>query len=242
MKVLAVAAWEPELARLRARVGEAPVPGVELTLAAAGVGLVESAVGVTLAIVAAAPDVAVLLGTCGAFAPAPPGPGEPAVARAPALAIGEVVVGARVRLVDGAALAGDAELPGPMPAEASLDATLHAALVAAGARSVTIANTVGITVGDAHAARLARAAGAEVEHLEAFAFARACAAGAVPALVVLGVANAVGARGREEWKRGHVEASARAGDRVYESLAELARARAGAPIRTSTTAPSKARG
>ena len=43
----------------------------------------------------------------------------------------------------------------------------------------------------------------EVEHLEAFAVATACARARVPLAVVLGVANRVGSRAREEWLHHH---------------------------------------
>jgi len=218
VRLLAAAAWNPELVALRERSSAAAAPGVELAFAAVGVGLVESAVGTARALAEHRPDVAVLVGTCGAFAGA-------------SLASGSVVVGARVRLVDASALAGDAEIPAPMPVDEPLDRVLHDAFAGAGAKSVQIANTVGITVSDVLASKLA--ARSDVEHLEAFAFARACAAARVPCAVVLAVANAVGSRGRAEWLASHVNASASAGALVYDAL--------GAVLRTSTTARSPGR-
>ena len=171
------------------------------------------------------PDLALLLGTAGVLP------------RSDAPALGEVVVASAVRLVDAAILDGTAQLPAPMPAAATLDGAVHAALVAAGARSVQIANTVGITVDDALAARIAGAGGDDVEHLEAFAFARACASAGVPCGIVLGVANVVGSRGRAEWLANHTAASARAADVAWDALAALV----ALAVRTSTTAPSPER-
>jgi nucleoside phosphorylase len=95
-------------------------------------------------------------------------------------------------------------------AEVSLDVRMAEAFVACGARAVTIATTLSITTDDVLAAHLATRG--EVEHLEAFGVARACHAGGIPCAIVLGIANIVGARGREEWQANHVEASARAGE------------------------------
>lgn len=172
-----------------------------------GVGVVEASIAMTRCIARHRPAAALLLGTCGAFV----------------LPVGVVVVGSSVRLVEGGIVDGDAALPAPMPAAASFDSTLHDTLVSAGAKSVQIANTVGITTSDALAARLA--ATGDVEHLEAFAFARACAAaegGPVPCVAALGVANAVGARGRDEWLANHESASAAAADLAWRAFAALA--------------------
>jgi nucleoside phosphorylase len=207
LKLLVVAAWEPEVARFRERLA-ASVPQLEVVVDTLGVGLVEAAVAMTRCIAQHRPDAALLLGTCGAFERA-----------RGAVAIGVVVSGAHVRLADASVADGAAALPGPMPVEATFDARLHDALVGAGAQSVHIANTVGITTDDALAARLARFG--DVEHLEAFAFARACVAAGVPCGAALGVANVVGGRGRAEWLANHVSASAKAADVAYDALAAL---------------------
>jgi len=136
----------------------------------------------------------------------------------------------RVRLVDGSVVDGTAALPEPMPVDAVFDPGLHAALVGAGATSVQIANTVGITVDDALAARLARAgagvggqddSGPDVEHLEAFAFARACAVAGIPCAAALGVANVVGSKGRAEWLAGHERASDAAADVAWRAVGAI---------------------
>ena len=50
------------------------------------------------------------------------------------------------------------------------------------------------------AATLAESVGADVEHLEAFGVATACAREHIAFGVVLGIANIVGANAREEWR------------------------------------------
>lgn len=225
-RLLVVAAWEPELLRFRERLaaaaGAGTLPEAEIALDTVGVGVVEAALGMTRCVMRHRPDVALLLGTAGVL----PRPNAPS--------IGDAVVASRVRLLDAAILEGAAQLPAPMPAQVTLDGAAHDALVAAGARSVQIANTVGITVDDVLAARIAGAASVEIEHLEAFAFARACAAAGVPCGIVLGVANVVGSRGRAEWLENHSAASARAADVAWDALTALV----ALAVRTSTTARS----
>ncbi|MDB4944065.1 MAG: 5-methylthioadenosine nucleosidase [Labilithrix sp.] len=211
LKLLIVAAWEPELTRLREHLAASAVPAaaLEVSLATIGVGVVEAALGTAQALAAHRPHVALLLGTAGAL-PKPD-----------AVMVGDVVTARRVRLVEGSLLEGAAELPPPMPAHAAFDERVHAQVLAAGAKSVQIANTVGITVSDALAARIVQAAAGDVEHLEAFAFARACAAGGVPCGVALGIANGVGSAGRGEWLANHVAASARAADVAWAAVPGL---------------------
>lgn len=222
MKLLVVAAWEPELERFRARCADAAPGGVTLVVEPLGVGVVEGAIAMTRSVVRHEPTAALLLGTCGVFPD-----------RAGMVAVGSVVAGASVRIVDAAVAGRTAELPAPMPLSATFDPGLRDTLVAAGARSVQIANTVGITVDDQLAASLAREADADVEHLEAFAFARACAAASLPCAAVLGVANVVGAAGRAQWLAGHASASAKAADVAFDALAPIL---ALLRVRTSTTA------
>jgi hypothetical protein len=77
----------------------------------------------------------------------------------------------------------------------------------AGARPVDVAATLAITVDDAAASSLRQRTGGSVEHLEAFAVAMACRRAQRRFVAVLGVANAVGARAREEWKAHQAAAS-----------------------------------
>jgi nucleoside phosphorylase len=190
VKFLVLAAFDPELVRFRELVMD------EIACDAVGVGLVDAAAGVTRCILRHRPTHVLLIGTCGGLR----------------IATGEVVCGSRARLV---APKGE-ELPPPLVSDQDFDAELTATLVSAGAKCVQIANTVGVTTDDVAAARLAEEH--DVEHLEAFAFARACASLGVAAGVVLGVANAVGSAGRAEWRANHVAASARAADVAWRAI------------------------
>lgn len=213
LKLLVVAAWEPELVRFRERLAAAPSE-LEIVTDILGVGLVEASIAMTRHAERYHPTAALLIGTCGAFG---------------AFGAGVVGAGGGVHLADAATSDGASAIPGPMPASARFDGAMHDALVAAGARSVQIANTLGITTDDALAARLSRvrvgdAPPADVEHLEAFAFARACEIAGVPCAAALAVANAVGSRGRAEWLAGHAIASAKAADVAFEALGAIAQA------------------
>jgi nucleoside phosphorylase len=92
------------------------------------------------------------------------------------------------------------------------------ALTDAGARAADVATTLAITVNDDAAGFIARESATEVEHLEAFAVAIACAAAGVAFAAVLGVANVVGARAREQWQANHHRAAARAASVVLQWL------------------------
>jgi nucleoside phosphorylase len=84
-----------------------------------------------------------------------------------------------------------------------------------------VATTLAVTVDDAAAARIAQATTAHVEHLEAYGVAAACAARGIPFAAALGVANEVGARGREEWRAHHRAAAAAAVDVVLRCVDDL---------------------
>lgn len=192
-RLLVLAAWEPELTHFRGLVrGLAQPYAVDV----AGVGLVEAAIGSARALARHDPTHALFLGTCGALASD--------------LRILDVVVGVTAKLV-----AEGCELPDAMPSQGRFDDDLRN-LFASSARGVDIAGTVGITTED-EAARRLRPKG-EVEHLEAFAFLRACEAAMVPCAAVLAVANTVGSRGRQEWLENHEAASARAADVAFAAL------------------------
>jgi len=201
--VLVVAAWDPELERFRA-LARNPLP-FGVVVEPVGIGPVDTAARVTRCILQHRPQLVVLLGTCGSA----PGSG---------IAIGDVIAGTSVRLADPSVAAGRAAMPYAEGAIA-LDGAMRAALVSAGARPASIANTLGITTDDALARLLAPLG--EAEHLEAYGVARACQLADVRCAVVLGVANVVGARGREQWRANHVEASARAADIAWDALVRM---------------------
>lgn len=165
-----------------------------------GVGLVEAALGAARVIAEKKPAHVVLLGTVGAYPSSK-------------LAIGDVVVAKRVVLA-----APSGALVEAMPASVDADASPFTA------RRVVVATTLAITTDDGVASSLEGATAAHVEHLEAFAVARACARAGVRFSAVFGVANVVGARGRDEWREHH----------------ERAAAAACAAVRNPTTMPSPA--
>ncbi|HEX3772237.1 MAG TPA: hypothetical protein VHV30_15280 [Polyangiaceae bacterium] len=200
-EVLVLAAFDPELAPLKGILGDgldARVGGRRIAARTVGVGLAAAAAGASRWIGELAPRAVVLVGSCGAYAGA-------------ALAIGDVVLGGRLSLADLAAVDGLAAFPPPMALVMETEGRLSDAITRAsgGVRRAPVATTLAITTDDAAAARIAHG-GAEVEHLETHGVAAACAGREVPFAVVLGVANAVGSRGRAEWLANHLRAEAAA--------------------------------
>lgn len=224
-RLLAIAAWDPELVHFRARWEEAPIGRVLCSGAqAVGVGLVDAALGAARLLSAEGGAAAssglglelVFLGTAGA-------------SRASGLAIHDVVVARSVSLVDFLAVEGRAKTP--FDTRLALDGARVDAMAAAGAKPVHVATTVGITIDDGAATTLSAAG--EVEHLEAFAVARACATAGVPCTIVLGIANHVGADGSDRWRANHVAASARAAEIALEGLRVFTRRLSGTQPETS---------
>jgi nucleoside phosphorylase len=202
--LLLVAAFHPELAPLR-RLGDAMrarVANVDVAARAVGIGLPMAAAGSAMHLGECQPSVVVAIGTCGAY-------------RGSGLSIGDVVVARRVLLVDPSALRGLSQFPEPMSTLVDAHARMADDLVrATKARPVDVATTLAITIEDASAAVIARASGADVEHLEAYAVATACAARGVPFGAVLAVANFVGGTAREEWRVHHRSAAGAAAEAV----------------------------
>jgi nucleoside phosphorylase len=213
--ILLVAAFVPELAALRASFGEgmsARIDAVDVAARVVGIGLPMAAAGTAMQLAELRPRAVVALGTCGVY-PNDSLAGAAAGADAsPPLAIGEVVVARRIRLVDASVVAGVAQIPEPMSSVIEADAALADGLERAGARRADVATTLAITVDDATARRMALTASVQVEHLEAFGMAAACAAQGVPFGAALGIANFVGARARDEWRVHHRQAAAAAAD------------------------------
>ncbi len=196
--LLILAAFPPELAPLRATLGDGlrrPFGGLDVAAKAVGIGLATAAAGTAARISAMKPRAVVLVGTCGVYA------------GAAALVTGGVAIARRVVLADSAVARGAAAYPEPMSTEATSDRAIAEGLVAHGGTRVDVATTLAVTTDDATAAMLSRATACEAEHLEAYGVAAACAAEGVPFAAALGVANVVGGRAREEWKRNHRAAS-----------------------------------
>lgn len=172
-----------------------------------GIGLPMASVGTATVLAEVTPRVALMMGTCGAFA----GSG---------LSSGDVVVARRLRLGATGVAEGLAQFPDPMSIATSADEKLVEALCRAGAKAADVVTAPAVTVDDGAADRLARWAGAQAEHLEAYGAAMGCAARGVPFTAVLGVANAVGSRARDEWRANHRRAAAAAADVVTRWLQE----------------------
>lgn len=206
--VLILAAFHPELAPLRSLLGEgmrAAVGAVEVTARVVGIGLPMAAVGTATVLSEVTPRVAVMVGTCGAYA----GTG---------LSAGDVVVARRIGFGATGVAEGLAQFPEPMSLSTPATESLADALLRWGGRAADVVTTPAVTVDDAAAERLARWAHAEAEHLEAYGAAMGCAARGIPFTAVLGVANAVGSRARDEWRANHRRAAAAAGDLVTRWL------------------------
>jgi purine-nucleoside phosphorylase len=209
--ILVLSAHVPELSGLRAALGpelRARVGGLDVEAHAIGIGLVAAARGTASVLFGSEPRAVVFVGTCGAYP-------------ARGIAVGEVVVAERIGLVSTAAAEARAAFPAPMRTRAQLSEPLADALAKsgdAGARCVAIATTLAITTDDALAARTAEGGDYDVEHLEAFAVADACAEANVAFGAVLGVANRVGSTARAEWLQNHRAAGDRAGSLIARWL------------------------
>jgi nucleoside phosphorylase len=208
--VVVLAAFDPELSPLRGVLGPGLAGRVGASVVearAVGIGLVASAIGAARVLRAPLPRAVVLVGTCGAYARldcTPP-------------AIGQAVVGAGIRLVDVGTVLGVTELPSSLPTVRRSNEDLRRGFVEQGVPPVEVAGTMGITVDDEVAARVA-CTGAEVEHLEAFSVASACEAVGVRFVAVFGVSNVVGSKARDEWRANHRAASAAAAAEVVRWL------------------------
>jgi nucleoside phosphorylase len=178
--VLVLAAWEPELAALRAALKVERSLARRVVARPAGVGLVEAGIGAARAIDEVRPRAVVFVGTAGAYGRTH--------------AVASAVVAGKLTLASTAALRGDGYLPAPLPTVVESDRGLRREL---GGPVGDVVCPLAITKTRALARRLA--ASGELENLEAFAVARA--AGTVPFAAVLGVSNAVGPAANAEWRR-----------------------------------------
>jgi len=188
----------------------ARVGSLEVVARVVGIGLPMAAVGTATVLTEVTPRVAVMVGTCGAYT----GTG---------LAVGDVVVARRLRLGATGVAEGLAQFPEPMSITTSANERLADALLRSGGRGADVVTTPAITVDDAAADRLARWAGAQAEHLEAYGAAVGCAARGIAFTAVLGVANTVGSRARDEWRANHRRSAAAAADVVTRWLRHGAR-------------------
>ncbi len=162
------------------------LPGV-----AVGVGPLAAATAATRFLMERRPEAVAFVGSAGAYASGPE--------------VGTVIVSGALGMASTAVTLGLGYQPRGAP-ELRSDATLVARSARPTSRVLTVA---AITSDEALAARFS--ADWEVEHMEAYAVAFACAEAGVPFAAVLGIANRVGRDAHAEWLRNHaaVEASAR---------------------------------
>lgn len=144
-----------------------------------GIGPVVAAASTARLLAATHPDAVVLVGTAGSYRGGP--------------AIGLACAARRVGLADGAATMGLGYVPRP-PAPVPCDPRL---LARCPLPQVDVLNTGAVTTDPVLAQRMAD--GWQVEHLEAFGVACACAAVGVPFLAILGIANQVGPDAHIQW-------------------------------------------
>lgn len=146
---------------------------------AIGIGPVVAAATAAQVLAETRPDGVVLIGTAGSYRGGPP--------------IGDACVARRVGLADGAAVMGLGYVPRP-PAPIPCDPRLLARVALP---VVDVLTTGAITTDLLLAERMAD--GWQVEHLEAYGVACACAARGVPFLAILGIANRVGPDAHTQW-------------------------------------------
>ena len=195
-KILIVAAWPPELGRIRGVLRTAPYRKWrgQIELQTVGVGLVEAAIGTTAALTRRKPQLLILVGTAGAFPTA-------------TLDIAKAAIVSRVTL-GSPEKENVAQIPTPMPREVSTSVRFSASLAKSSTlETATVVCPLAITRSSRRAKELSKVSGAELENLEVFAIAQAAQRAKVPFVAVLGVANIVGPKGAKQWLD-HGEAAA----------------------------------
>ena len=195
---LVLAAWPPELAELRRLLKRRPI-GKRVIARAAGVGLVEAAVGATAAIAEMKPEAVIFVGTAGLYPN-----------RRPDLALTGVAAARRLVLSADGVTTGNAYLPPAMPAAQETTLALRRIAAATGLLMADVACPLAITSQPTVVRRRGRAPACDLENLEAFAIARATAVAGLPFAAILGISNIVGPSAHAEWKRNATRAAAAA--------------------------------
>ncbi len=201
-RTLVVAAYPPELEGLTQLLTEQVARG-EITTRAIGIGLVEASAGIERALAEVKPEWVVLVGTAG---------------RLPSsqLELAQIAIVSRAHLV----VREPEYLPALVRTRVDADPLLAAAFAKAlGAPLVEVASTLGITLTDGEADRLATQGPAQLEQLECFAVLSAAARHSLAATAVLAVANRVGSMGAGEWRRHRAAAERAAVEAVARALA-----------------------
>jgi len=205
---LVLAAWPPELAELHRLLKRGPLEK-RVVARAAGVGLVEAAIGSTAAIAEMKPEAVIFVGTAGLYPN-----------RRPDLGRAGVVAARRLVLSADGVAAGDAYLPPALPATQETTLALRRIAAATGLLMADVACPLAITSRPAPAGRRAHTPTSDIENLEAFAVARAAAVAGLPFAAILGISNSVGPTAHAEWKRNTTRAAAAACRAALEVIAK----------------------
>lgn len=144
-----------------------------------GIGPVVAAASMGRILGQVQPRAVLLIGTAGSYTGGPP--------------IGTACAARRLGLGDGAAAMGLGYVPRP-PAPIPADPRL---LARSGLPPVDVLTTGAVSTDPLLAGRLSD--GWQVEHLEAYGVAWACAAQEIPFLAILGIANEVGPQAHAQW-------------------------------------------
>lgn len=176
---------------------------------ALGVGMVAAAAAAAKLLEAESPSAIVLVGSAGSYASGPD--------------LGALVLSKRVGLASTAAALGLGYVPREPPPIATEEGLAQALLRGSGraklaAYRADVLSTLAITTDPALATRHSH--GWQVEHLEAYGVAHACAAAGVAFAAVLGIANRVGPDAHKEWLHHRAQAEGRARRLVERLLAE----------------------
>lgn len=197
--ILAVAAFEPELAALPSAVFRSSggaIGGFTLRACALGVGAIAAAIRLEQCLADAKPRAVILLGSCGVY------PQKP-------VQILDLVVATTTAIVDAAVVDHRAETPSLLVTTASACPRLSMGLATSiGARKANVATTTGVTISDAYAALLG-SRGFDVENMETFGVFSAAIHSGVRCGALLGVTNHVGSTGRAEWSKHYREVAVR---------------------------------
>jgi nucleoside phosphorylase len=202
-RTLIAAAYAPELEGLSSLCAGL-IERDQVVTRAIGVGIVEASAGIERALAELSPSRVVLIGTAGCL----PSSG---------LQLGQLVVVRRAHLVTRE----PEYLPALMKTRAEADAALAEAFSKAlGAPLVEAVSTLGITLADSEAERLASQGPAQLEQLECYSVLAGAARHQVPATAVFALANHVGSMGAHEWRQNRAEAERAAVEAVARALGE----------------------
>jgi nucleoside phosphorylase len=200
--VLVVAAWAPELVRLRTRLRGFSHRS-QVFLEVIGVGLVEAGIGAALSIAKHRPSRLILVGTAGLLPD-----------HKTALRINDVIDVSSASLASGSVLRGDAYVPAPLPLVVKPKNNRTKG-------GIGVICPLGITRKASLGRKLGHALNAHAENLEAFAVARAAERMHVQWEAFLGITNDVGPEANAQWRTNAKSAARAACDVIYDRITTL---------------------